>query len=150
MIDKKKIENLVNEFIEGTDIFPVAVRVSNSNRITVLADTIKGITLDECAALHRHVEKSLDRNVEDFELQVSSPGVDMPFAVIEQYRKNEGKKIEVVDNDGMKYTGTLKNVTPGGFELETETRVRGKGKEMKEISFNFDQVKSAKEVLMIK
>ena len=149
MIDKSKIEKLVNEFINGTGIFLVAVRVSNSNRISVLADTMNGITIDECAALHRHVEKHLDRNTGDFELQVSSPGIDMPFGVIEQYHKNEGRRIEVVDTDGMKFTGTLKNVTSGGFELETELRIKGKGKELKDISFNFDQVKSTKEVLMI-
>jgi ribosome maturation factor RimP len=150
MIDKNKIEKLVNKFINGMDIFLVEVRVSNSNRITVLADTMKGITIDECVALHRHIEKHLDRSTEDFELQVSSPGIDMPFSVIEQYYKNEGKRVEVIDTGGMKFTGKLKNVTNGGFELETEVRVKGKPGEVKDISFNFEQVKSTKEVLMIK
>lgn len=150
MVDKNKIEKLINEFIKGTGIFLITVRVSSSNKITVLADTMKGITIDECAAIHRHIEKHLDHDTEDFELQVSSPGLDMPFGVIEQYYKNEGKKVEVVDTDGAKFTGNLKNVTNGGFELETEVRVKGKAKELKDISFNFDQVKSAKEVLVIK
>jgi ribosome maturation factor RimP len=150
MVDKNKIEKLVSEFNKGTGIFLVTVRVSSSNKITVLADTMKGITIDECAAIHRYVENHFDRNTEDFELQVSSPGLDMPFGVPEQYYKNEGKKVEVVDTDGEKFTGNLKNVTKGGFELETEVRVKGKGKELKDISFNFDQVKSTKEVLVIK
>ena len=150
MIEKGHIENVVNEFIKGTNIFLVAVRTSSANKITVLADTMKGITIDECADLHRHIEKSLDRNAEDFELQVSSPGLDMPFGVIEQYQKNEGKKVEVVNNDGEKFTGILKNVTTGGFELETEVKVKGKGREIKELSFNLDQVKSTKTVLTIK
>jgi ribosome maturation factor RimP len=150
MIEKGKIEKIVDEFIKGTDIFLVAVRAGNSNRISVLADTRKGITIDECASLHRHIEKQLDRNIEDYDLLVSSPGADTPFMVIEQYRKNEGRKVDVVDIDGLKYSGTLKNVTVGGFELETEVRVKGKGREMKDISFNFDQVKSTKEVLVIK
>lgn len=150
MIEKSHIEIVVNEFIKGTGIFLVAVRVSSANKITVLADTLKGITIDECADVHRHIEKSLDRNAEDFELQVSSPGLDMPFGVIEQYQKNEGKKVEVLNNDGEKFTGILKNVTPGGFELETEVKVKGKGRELKELSFNLDQVKSTKTVLTIK
>ena len=150
MVDKNKIEKLVTEFIKGTGVFLVTIRVSSSNKITVLADTMKGITIDECIAIHRHVEKHLDRNTEDFELQVSSPGLDMPFLVIEQYYKNEGKKVEVVNTDGEKYTGNLKNVTKGGFELETEVRIKGKAKELKEISFNFDQVRSTKEVIVIK
>ena len=150
MIDKNNIVKLVNEFINGTGIFLVTVSVSNSNRIKVLADTMKGITIDECVALHRHIEKHLNRSAEDFELQVSSPGIDMPFSVIEQYYKNEGKRVEVVDAYGTKFTGKLKNVTKGGFELENEVRVKGKSGEVKDISFNFEQVKTTKEVLMIK
>jgi ribosome maturation factor RimP len=149
MTDGNKIEILVNEFIEGTGIFLVAVKVSTSNRITILADTMKGITIDECVAIHRHLEKNLDRNNEDFELQVSSPGLDMPFGVIEQYYKNEGRRVEVVDNEGGRVTGKIRNVTSGGFELETEVKVKGKTSEIKEISFNFDQVKSTKVILTI-
>ena len=111
MIEKNKIETLVKEFIKGSPLFLVAVKVSSSNRITVLADTMNGITIDECASLHRHIENNLDRNDEDFELQVSSPGLDMPFAVIGQYYKNEGKKVEVTDTEGSKLTGKIKNVS---------------------------------------
>ena len=150
MIEKQKIQGLVEEFIKGTGLFLVAVKVSNANRITVLADKNEGITIDECAAIHRHIENGLDRDKEDFELQVSSPGLDMPFGVIEQYFKNEGKKVEVIDNEGSKYTGKLKNVTTGGFELETEIKIKGKTKELKDISFNFEQIKSTRVILTIK
>jgi ribosome maturation factor RimP len=150
MTDKNRIEKLVSEHIKGTGIFLVGVKVSSSNKITVLADTLMGITIDECADLHRHLEKTLDRNVEDFELQVSSPGLDMPFTVLEQYLKNEGKKVEVVDIEGARFTGFLKNVTPGGFELVTEVKAKGKTKEIKELSFNLEQVKSTRAVLTIK
>jgi len=149
MIDRNKIEKLVIEFIKGTGIFIVAVKVSTSNRITVLADTMKGITIDECVAIHRYLEKNLDRNTEDFELQVSSPGLDMPLGVIEQYYKNEGREVEVFDTEGTRFTGRIRNVTSGGFELETEIKVKGKTGEIKEISFNFDQVKSTKVLLTI-
>ena len=150
MAEKQKIQGLVEEFIKGTGLFLVAVKVSSANRITVLADKNEGITIDECAAIHRHIEKCLDRDKEDFELQVSSPGLDLPFGVIEQYFKNEGKKIEVIDNEGSKYIGKLKNVTGGGFELETEFKVKGKTKELKDISFNLDHIKSTRVILTIK
>jgi ribosome maturation factor RimP len=150
MADKEYIKELAEGFAKETGLFLVGVRVSSSNRITVLADKNEGITIDECAALHRHIESHLDREKEDFELQVSSPGLDSPFQVLEQYLKNEGKKIEVVDTEGSKLTGILRNVTPGGFELEAEVKVKGKQKELKEISFNFDQVKSARVILTIK
>lgn len=150
MIDKQEIQGIVKEFIKGTELFIVAVKVSSSNRITVLADKNEGITIDECAAIHRHIEMNIDRDKEDYELQVSSPGLDMPFAVLEQYCKNEGKKVEVIDIDGTKYSGKLKNVTDGGFELEVELTGRGKAKEITDISFNFDQVKSTRVILIIK
>jgi ribosome maturation factor RimP len=150
MTEKGKIEESVKEYIRGTDLFLVALKVSAANKISVLVDTRNGITIDECALLHRHIEKDLDRNIEDFELQVSSPGLDAPFTVIEQYYKNEGNKVSVTDIDGVKYTGILKNVTKGGFDLVTEIKTKGKPKTEKEIPFNFDQVKSTKIVLTIK
>jgi ribosome maturation factor RimP len=150
MIDKNKIEEIVKEFMKGTGLFLVSVKAGNGNRIAVLADRKEGISIDECAAIHRHIEKNLNREEEDYELQVSSPGLDMPFMVIEQYHKNEGKKVEVSDNDGIKYTGILKNVTAGGFELEAEVKVKGKTRELKEVSFNFDQVKTTRVILTIK
>ncbi|MDO9339077.1 MAG: ribosome assembly cofactor RimP [Bacteroidales bacterium] len=150
MVEKQEIQGLVEEFIKGTGLFLVAVKVSNANRITILADKNEGITIDECAAIHRHIEKSLDRDKMDFELQVSSPGLDLPFTVIEQYLKNEGKKVEVVDNEGYKHVGKLKNVTESGFELETEMKVKEKTKELKDISFNLDQIKSTRVILTIK
>jgi ribosome maturation factor RimP len=150
MIEKKKIEGIVEAFIKGSGLFLVSVKVSNANRITVLADKNDGITIDECASIHRQIENGLDRDVEDFELQVSSPGLDTPFVVAEQYHKNEGKKVEVLDNDGSKYTGKLKNVTEGGFELETETKIKGKSMDLKDISFNFEQIKSTRVILTIK
>ena len=105
MIEKQKIQGLVEECIRGTGIFLVSVKVSNANRITVLADKNEGITIDECASIHRHIKNGLDRDKDDFELQVSSPGLDMPFVVIEQYLKNEGWKVEVVDNEGKNIIG---------------------------------------------
>jgi len=150
MVEKQRIQELVEEFVKGSSLFVVAVKVSSANRITVLADKRDGITIDECAAIHRHIENNLDREKEDFELQVSSPGLDLPFCVIEQYYKNEGKKVEVIDDEGTKYSGKLKNVTEGGFELEIELKIKGKTKELKDISFNFDQVKTTRVILTIK
>ena len=154
MTDKSKIERLVEEYVSGKGLFAVAVRISSTGKITVLVDRKEGITIEECAGLSRFLEKNLDRNIEDFELQVSSPGLDMPFLVIDQYRKNEGKQVEVVGLDGKKYRGMLKNVTEGGFELEIPETVKKGSKrtahETKDISFNYEQVKSAKETVSFK
>jgi ribosome maturation factor RimP len=150
MIAKDKIRKLVEEFIEGTDLFLVDIKVSSANKITVLVDTFKGITIDECIIVSRHIEKNLDRDKEDFELMVSSPGLEMPFSVTEQYMKNEGKKVTVLDNDGIKYLGIIRNVTTGGFELEVDISKKGEKPIIKEISFNYSQIKSAKTLIEFK
>jgi ribosome maturation factor RimP len=154
MIEKAKIEKLVEEHISGTGLFLVAVKISAAGKITVLADTKEGITIDECASISRLIEKNFNREEEDYELQVSSPGLEMPFLVKQQYYKSEGKRIEVTDTEGMKYFGILRNVTDGGFELESQVksknREKSKSPELKELSFNYDQVKSAREVVTFK
>ncbi len=141
MIDKKYIAEIVEDHIAGTDLFLVDIRVSAASKITVLFDRkSSGITVDDCARLSKHIESRLDRDNEDFELQVSSPGLEMPFLVLQQYEKNQGKKVEVIDIEGKRHTGILKNVTEGGFELESEG----------DSSFNFDQVKTVKTVIAFK
>ena len=156
MIEKDKIEQLVNGYLQGRGLFLVAVRISATGKITVLIDRNEGVTIDDCAELSRYIEKNLDRDQEDYELQVSSPGLDMPFLVIEQYRKNVGRMVEVVDTGGKKHKGILRNVTEGGFELEVTMKDK-KGKKDKtaisdtnDISFNFEQVKSAREIVTFK
>lgn len=150
MIEKSKVEGLVRGFLTDKDAFLVTVKVSSANKITVLVDTKNGITIDECVEIHRHVEECLDRDIEDYELQVSSPGLDAPFTVIEQYYKNEGKKVEVTDTDGKCVTGILKNVTNGGFDMEAEVKVKGKGKEIKTLSFNYEEIKTTRIILEFK
>jgi hypothetical protein len=56
----------------------------------------------------------------------------------------------VTDIEGTRYTGFLKNITDGGFELVTEIRVKGNPKEIKEVSFNYDQIKSARPIVTFK
>jgi len=154
MIEKATIEKLVNEYLSGTDIFLVAVRKSSTGKITVLADRREGITIAECVGISRFIEKNLSHDDEEYELQVSSPGLDMPFLVLQQYYKCEGRAIEVLDLAGNKHSGVLKNVTDGGFELEIELTDRTKGKtksvEKTFISLNYDQVRSAREIVTFK
>lgn len=156
MIEKDKIEKLVSGYLPGQGLFLVAVRISATGKITVLVDSTAGVTIEQCAELSRYIEKSFDRDVEDFELQVSSPGLDMPFLVIDQYIKNEGRQIEVIGKDGKKKRGTLKNVTNGGFELEVIVKPlkgsggKAAGKKTTDISYNYEQVKSAREIVTFK
>jgi len=154
MIDRTKIENLVREYIEGKEIFLVDVRVSRDNKITIVADTPYDITIEQCAEISRFIESRLDRNIEDYELEVSSPGIGHPFLVREQFLKSIGKNIEVLCLTGDKFRGTLKKVSGNSLELECKPAKKGKNKsitdELKNISINFDEIKSAKEIFVFR
>ena len=150
MINKEIVKDVVNIFIAGTDIFLVDIKVSTTNRISVLLNKPSGITIEECAGLSRHIEEKLDREREDFELKVSSPGLNTPFRVREQYEMSIGKTVEVGDNEGKKIKGVLKNVEGEGFEIETEKVKNKKNKTLEQISFNFDEVKTVKEIIKFK
>jgi len=154
MVDKKKIEELVRQYISGTDIFLVDIRVNQKNEITVFADTWEDITVEQCAGLNMYLERNLNRDEKDFDLQVSSPGIGTPFRVKEQYLKSEGKPVEVIDNENNRYSGTLHNITDSGFELECNMKQMGRRKsksaEIKYLSFNFEMIKSAKELIVFR
>ena len=150
MINKEIVKELVNDFISDRDVFLVDVKVSTTNRITVLINKPSGITVDECAMISRHIETNLDRDREDYELNVSSPGLNTPFRVREQFEMNIGRPVEVIDNQGKKTRGILLNVEGEGFEIESEKTIIGKKKETEEISFNFDEIKTVKEVISFK
>ena len=150
MINKEIVKDIVNSKIAGTDNFLVELKVSTTNTISVLLNKPSGITIEECARLSRNIEAELDREKEDFELKVSSPGLNTPFRVREQYEMSIGKAVEVVDNEGKKIKGVLKNVEGEGFEIETEKVKNKKNKTVEQVSFNFDDVKTVKEIIKFK
>jgi len=150
MIDKNLIRKLAEDFVADKDLFLVDVKVATGNRISVLADKSGGITIDDCVALSRHIEGNLDREKDDFELKVSSPGLGSPLMVRQQYEMNIGKKIEATTPEGKKIKGILKSLSDDGFELETEKREKGMKKETVIIPFRFDDVRSVKVVITFK
>lgn len=153
MIDLGEIKKIVKEWIAGKDIFFVDLSVGSDNSIKVLLDKPGGITIEECVLISRFIEAKLDRNEEDYELQVSSPGLDMPFRVIEQYYKNVGRKIEILTLDEIKQTGFLNKVNEKGIELGIKERVKeGKKKKVvyKDLFFDFNQIKTANVVIAFK
>ena len=88
-------------------MFLVAVKVLPSNRIKVFVDAVEGVNVKDCVGVSRHIEGSLDREKEDFELEVSSPGLTEPFQHPLQYKKNVGREVKVTTNDGNTVKGEL-------------------------------------------
>lgn len=142
MLDKKKIETIVNDHVDGTDKFLVDISVSAGNVVDVFVDGDEGISIKECVKISRLIESAFDREIEDYELRVSSAGLTKAFKLIRQYKKYLNREIEVADLDNKKVIGILKSVSDSGFELELK-----KGKKSKEVileEFSFDAIKGAK------
>jgi ribosome maturation factor RimP len=112
VIDRKKVEDIIIEALKESQVFLVEVSVSRSNVIHVAIDHPAGVNFDDCAAVHRSIEDHLDREQEDFELQVSSPGLGQPLRVFRQYLKAVGEKMEIVLTDGDLVKGTLLEARP--------------------------------------
>lgn len=155
MIDKDTISELVKKQIEGSDLFLVDIHVSPSNDIRILIDNQKGVTISECIELSRTLEKSLDRDEQDFHLEVSSPGLSEPLKVLPQYKKNIGRGLEVVTLEGEKHEGKLTELTEKGFIIEEQVRFKSEKKKRPEIKavlneYEFDRVRSAKVMVSFK
>ncbi len=152
MIEEKYIQTLAEEKIGGTALFLVDVKVKPHNKIEVFIDSPSHVTVDECVSLSRHIESGLNRDVEDFELTVSSPGIDQPFRVMPQYQKYMGKEVGVLRKDGIKIIGTLKHVNDVSVEVETkrtERKEKGKGRHLiiENVTIDHAQIKETKLIL---
>ena len=127
MIDKNEVRRLVEEAIAGTDAFVVDVTVSAANDIVVELDSATGIDLDFCADLNRSLNEKLDREDEDYSLEVGTASLTAPFKVKGQYEKNLGNEVEVLTRGGKKLKGVLTAVTDEDFTLEVTRKVKEPG-----------------------
>jgi ribosome maturation factor RimP len=128
MITEETVRTLVEGHIRGSGIFLVDVVVKQGNAIRVHVDTPEGISIDRCVEISRYLNGQLDRDVEDYSLEVSSPGVGSPFRVKQQYEKNTGRKVEVSLKDGIRLEGTLEAVSDKAIVLKVRDQ-------QKEVSF---------------
>ena len=149
MMEKGIVYQLVREGLAGTDCFIVDVQVKPDNVIIVEIDNKEGVDIDRCVSLHRFIESHLDRDTEDYELEVGSAGITSPFKVIEQYQKNIGNEVEVLTKAGMKLNGILKSVSDDKFvitiikKVKTETSKR-KVEVEEDLTFGYDEIKYTK------
>jgi ribosome maturation factor RimP len=135
MIDRKEIEHLVEERIQELDngLYVVEMTISSTNVIRIEIDKINGgVTVADCVSVSRNVEHNLDREKADFELHVSSAGLDKPFRHINQYIKNVGRTINVQTKDGRTIEGEIVKVADEKIILSAEEMQLLEGKKKKE------------------
>lgn len=117
MITSAQIDSIVRDSITGTEIFIVEIIISSGNNIVVRLDHPEGLLIDTCAHISRQIEASLDRDLEDYSLEVTSAGIGEPFKIKKQYEKVIGKKIELVLKNGNKMIETLRSVEDDGITV---------------------------------
>lgn len=155
MIDKSLITQLVEEKLATSDHFLVDVVIKPGNLIVIEIDNDEGVCIDDCAELSRYVESHLDREIEDFELEVGSAGVTSPFKVLRQYKKNIGNEVEMLLKSGTKLSGVLKEVDENGVVVTIEKQVKPEGAKRKitieeDLSYTFEEIKYTKYLIRFK
>ena len=158
MIAKKTIMDLIDQRIAelANGLFVVDLTISATNVIHVELDKHEGnVSVNDCMSVSRNVEHNLDREVEDFELHVSSAGLDRPLRVHAQYVKNIGREVKVVAQDGTKTEGKLVEVNENQIVLENSRMEKPEGKKKKELIveqhvFPFEQIKETKIIISFK
>jgi ribosome maturation factor RimP len=140
-----KIEEFVNANIKQSEnLFLVDITSAPGNKVTVLLDGDNGVTIDDCTAINKALYKFIEETAlfgdANFSLEVSSPGVDRPLKQVRQYKKNIGRKVAVVINDGSELEGVLTQVNDENIIIEEKT---GKGNKMsmKSTTILFNQIK---------
>ena len=155
MIKEEFIRTLAEQQIAGTDKFIVNVKVKQGNHILIFLDADSSISISDCAKMSKFIESNLNRDEEDFDIEVSSAGLDFPLAFKRQYKKNIGKEVKVVLKDGTVKNGFISSVTDEGFEITEKNIEKKNNKKIKvEIEktllyFVFDHVKETRLVISI-
>ena len=144
----KAIEQQVNQVLANEPShFLVEVRIKPTNNVKVFIDGDKGIPLSSLIDYNRKLYRTLEESGmfpnDDFSLEVSSPGLDEPLKIKRQYKKNEGRFVEVFLKDQSKVEGKLVRVSEDGVEVETETG-KGKKKEVKQERILFEDILKTK------
>jgi len=155
MITKEQIEKIVNEANKGTDRFLVDIKIDLGNKITIELDAFSGFSIGDCVKVSRFIEEKLDREKEDFELNVSSPGAEKPFKVPQQFKKNLGRTLKVKSIDGIELQGKLLNADDQKITIEYSAKEKVEGKNSKELvvkqnEFQIQNIKEAKIILSFK
>ena len=148
-MNQEKVKNLVKEALEENEsLFLISLEFLANNKIQLVVDGDTGVSLKEIIRISRHVEHNLDREEEDFALEVTSPDISHPLEVKRQYLKNVSRILKVKTEE-QEYEGTLTKVDDKEIVLEWKAREPkpiGKGKVTveKTATIEYKDIKEAK------
>lgn len=158
-IENRVIELVEEKIADRPDLFIVDVKMHSSGLLTILMDGDQGIGIKDCAAISRHVGFFLEEEnaiEQAYNLEVSSPGLDMPLKLQRQYTKNLNRSVSVKLMDGTIHEGKLTGVDDQGVTLEENVKpARAAGEKNKKAQlienvFPFDQIAETKVLISFK
>lgn len=155
MLDTKKIEQIIEQKIKNSDLFVVDVKIDTSNNISIFLDSDTNVSINQCVDISKHIEDKLNRDEEDFSLEVSSAGIGQAFKKHRQYKKAVGKPISVLLKNGVKLEGELVAVDTDDFEISYQKKEKLDNSKRPKIvtkkeKIKFDAVKTTVELINIK
>ena len=155
MIERNAVKTVVEEWLSGNDYFLVDVTFTPDDRIVVEIDHADGVWIEDCAELSRFMQERLGDELGDYELEVGSAGIGQPFKVKQQYLNHIGKDVEVLDAEGKKVQGVLKQVDGRNFVVTVKEKQKLEGKNRPQLvdvdkTFNMDNIKYTKYLLSFK
>ena len=145
MLLKEEIKKYASEKALEINGFVVDVNISTNNVITIFFDKNNGVLVDDCLVISKYINEKFDKDIEDYELTVCSPGLTNPLKVKQQYIKNIGKEVSVKTNDGKRKIGILKNFETD-LVLEVLKKKKGSRKDyvLEDITIPFEEIKETK------
>src|SRR5574344_1550520 len=155
MIEKPLLKTLVEEWLANNDSSLADVMLTPDARIVVEIDHADGAWIEDCAELSRFLQEKLGEELGDYELEVGSAGIGQPFKVSQQYLNHIGKDVEVLDAEGKKVQGVLKQVDGRNFVVTVKEKQKLEGKKRPQLvdvdkTFNMDNIKYTKYLLSFK
>ncbi|MEG1729165.1 MAG: ribosome assembly cofactor RimP [Bacteroidaceae bacterium] len=155
MIDRSIVKQLVDEWLEDKDYFMTDLTVSVDNKIVIEIDHEEGVWIEDCVELSRYIQDHVDREEEDYELEVGSAGIGQPFKVVQQYVNHIGKGVEVLTAQGRKLSGLLKAANAEDFVVAVSKKVKVEGSKRPKMveedeTFRYDGIKYAKYLISFK
>jgi ribosome maturation factor RimP len=150
MVKSQDIRKAVEGMLDAENYFIVGVK-NPQDTIKVVIDGFNGVDLDKCAEITRDLRNMFGDQLDDYNVEVTSPGLTSPFEVKEQYFKNKGNKVEVLLKTGEKIKGKLLEVNPDDILIEEKKRIKNEKNKKKTVreekSITFDEIKYTKLII---
>ena len=152
-VEKRVIELIEEKISDRPELFLVEVKMLPNNKLIIHVDGDEGISIQDCAAISRHVGFHLEEEnaiEKAYNLEVSSPGVGEPLKLKRQYEKNIGREISVKLAGGDITEGELLAVNDDSIIIEAKVKEKGKKAQLVETSLDFSNIIETKVLISFK